>query len=322
MPIVSVILCTRNRADSLRQTLCAFEFCEVPANHSAEILVLDNGSTDQTREVVAQARLSNFRVRHLFEPRLGKSCAFNRGLGEANGHILVSTDDDVRPTVRWLTALCEPIVANVADCVGGPVVLSSASTRPWMQAVHRSYLASSERVSESAPQDVLGANFAFSRRILERIPRFDPELGPGALGFAEEALFFQQIKVAGFRTAWAREALIYHHPDVARFDHDRWIDTAVRHGRSNAYITYHWAQLTIALPRLRQILQRLRLFTGRTLRRWSSNDREQVDARELQLVALHEYFKYYLEINGQAKNYERHGLLKLRGVGATGEASS
>jgi glycosyltransferase involved in cell wall biosynthesis len=49
--VVSIIICTRNRADSLRETLASIGRCDVPADLPAELLVIDNGSTDHAREV-------------------------------------------------------------------------------------------------------------------------------------------------------------------------------------------------------------------------------------------------------------------------------
>jgi glucosyl-dolichyl phosphate glucuronosyltransferase len=68
---VSIIICTRNRAESLLQTLESIGQCEIPADMPAELLVVDNGSVDHTREVVEQTALPNMRVRYVLEPKKG-----------------------------------------------------------------------------------------------------------------------------------------------------------------------------------------------------------------------------------------------------------
>ena len=94
-PVVSIIICTRNRAESLREALAAIGRCEVPRDLPAELLVVDNGSTDDTRQVVESTRLANMPVRYAIETRPGKGYAYNRALAETTGQVLLFTDDDV-----------------------------------------------------------------------------------------------------------------------------------------------------------------------------------------------------------------------------------
>ena len=49
--------------------------------------------------------------------------------------------------------------------------------------------------------DLTGANMAFARRVLDKVPGFDRELGPGGLGFCDDTLFSLQLRTAGFRLA-------------------------------------------------------------------------------------------------------------------------
>ena len=117
--VISVIICTRNHADSLRETLLAIGNVTVPLGWEVEIVVADNGSTDQTREVVEETLIPNMSVKRVVEPVTGQSRARNLGLSASSGDIIVFTDDDVRPSVCWLTKLCEPLIAGTADGVQG-----------------------------------------------------------------------------------------------------------------------------------------------------------------------------------------------------------
>src|SRR5687768_15493346 len=118
---VSIVICTRNRADSLRETLVSMGNCQVPSHLPSELLVVDNGSTDHTRQVAEQAALANMPVRYIHEPRRGQSHARNRGLIEAIGDIFLFTDDDVRVPETWIERMCRPIADNEADAVVGGV---------------------------------------------------------------------------------------------------------------------------------------------------------------------------------------------------------
>src|SRR5438874_12210731 len=97
MASISVIICTRNRASELRATLGAIGDVLIPDAWSLEILVVDNGSTDETRAVVAQAAGNNPSIRYLYDVRGGKSAALNYAVSVSSGEILLFTDDDIRP---------------------------------------------------------------------------------------------------------------------------------------------------------------------------------------------------------------------------------
>jgi glycosyltransferase involved in cell wall biosynthesis len=95
---LSVIIATRNRADAI--AACLDSVAASLANASpldAEILVVDNGSTDKTAEIIrAWAVASGVRVKPLSEPRSGKCRALNCALRAAEGELLAFTDDDCR----------------------------------------------------------------------------------------------------------------------------------------------------------------------------------------------------------------------------------
>ena len=60
---ISIIICTRNRVDSLRQTLAHLSRCQVPEDCTVELLVVDNGSSDGTRRLVEGTVLVNLPTR-------------------------------------------------------------------------------------------------------------------------------------------------------------------------------------------------------------------------------------------------------------------
>ena len=100
---ITVAICTWNRAELLDRTLGEMIGLRVPEGVEWELLVIDNNSTDDTENVVAgfEGRLP---VRHVFEPRAGKSHAANTVLREARGDLIVWTDDDVLVDAGWLEA--------------------------------------------------------------------------------------------------------------------------------------------------------------------------------------------------------------------------
>lgn len=97
----SVIIATYNRADELPRTLESLKKLE--ADEPWEVIVVDNNSSDNTREVVEGVKSFPVPLRYIFEKEQGRSAALNAGIRAAQGEILAVTDDDVRVDPHWLT---------------------------------------------------------------------------------------------------------------------------------------------------------------------------------------------------------------------------
>jgi glycosyltransferase involved in cell wall biosynthesis len=306
---VSIIITTRNRAADLAQTLQAVRSVVVPNGLEAELLVVDNGSTDETAQVVKACQLPNIPVRYSYESRTGQSWARNRGLAETTGELILFIDDDVRPSPGWLAGMCEPMTQNGPCAVAGGVKLAPGLLRPWMTHLHRIWLASTEWLNAPTPQSMVGANMAFSREVLRRVPAFDPELGPGALGFGDEDLFARQLLEAGYRICARLDTFVEHHFDPRRLRRDSWLDAAARRGQVEAYVTYHWRHYGNRLARLRLLRVNGQLMAWRTRHAKDLPD-EGCPERELGLVYYRGFLRGHLQERLRPRNYERHGLVK------------
>ena len=98
---ISVIICTYNRSNSLADTLC----CLAKQSYniqSWELIVVDNNSDDNTKEIVGQYSRKLPNLTYKFESQQGLSYARNLGINSAHGDIIVFTDDDVLPDDDWL----------------------------------------------------------------------------------------------------------------------------------------------------------------------------------------------------------------------------
>jgi glycosyltransferase involved in cell wall biosynthesis len=101
-PSLTIAICTRNRAERLSRLLRSLQqVTSDPVFPSVEVLVVDNGSTDHTRESVG----SFAGVRHVLEVKAGLNFARNRALAEAKGQIIAYLDDDVVVDAGWLQGL-------------------------------------------------------------------------------------------------------------------------------------------------------------------------------------------------------------------------
>jgi glycosyltransferase involved in cell wall biosynthesis len=87
------------------------------AGVSCEVLIVDNASTDSTREIVAA--YTDPRLQYLFEPRRGASNARNTGVQHARADIIAFVDDDVVPDPDWVCRIKQTMDAHPdVDCIG------------------------------------------------------------------------------------------------------------------------------------------------------------------------------------------------------------
>ena len=311
-PVVSIVICTCNRADNLRQTLEALENVTVSRARPAELIVVDNASTDNSAEIVKSHALSQMPLRYISEPRLGKGHAYNAGIVAARGQILLFTDDDVRPLPNWMDEMCAPIESGHAQAVAGGVRIAPHLMRDWMQPWHKAALADTTSLPDDMSPDLIGANMAFSRAVLAKVPQFDPNLGPGALGFWDDTLFGRQLVQAGFDLAFRPHAQVEHHFQRERLSGAAFADRAQKEGRSAAYVSHHWYhnRQRHLWGRLLKAKLRLQILLRKKPALWPHA--EGLSPTEGQARFFVSYFDQALKLQGKPRFYEKQGLIKLR----------
>lgn len=181
VPDATVIVCTRNRADELPDCIAA-----LLASGARDVVIVDNGSTDDTGAVAAElAERSGGVVRVVSEERAGLCHARNAGAAAARHDLLLYIDDDARPAPGWAThlawALSRPGVVNA----GGPIsaLWPPDRTSGWPGRDLEpllSVLDLGDAERRLVPPDVVyGANWAVRREALYAVGGFDPAFGPG-----------------------------------------------------------------------------------------------------------------------------------------------
>jgi glycosyltransferase involved in cell wall biosynthesis len=306
---ISIIICTRNRARSLKQTLEAINRVNPVPGLTAELIVVNNGSTDDTEQVLRSAVFSEIKFRAIVEPRKGLAVARNRGVREAAGEILVFTDDDIVPSQHWLEKMVAPLLARQCEGVAGRIELAPELRRPWMVSQHKVWLAADDQ-PEAGKLQLVGANMAFHRSVLERVPAFDEELGAGALGSFEETLFSWQLSEAGLRLRYAPDAVVVHYPDASRLLRSSWLDAARLQGVSAAYVCYHWQQEDLPLPLWRLNFLKFKLFVRRLFSSPAAMNAEGIAAWEMSYVCEMEKQRGFLNERRRPRNYLKRALIK------------
>src|SRR4051812_41536809 len=117
---VSIVICTTDRAADLLETLESLATVRRPG--STELLVVDNRSTDSTRQLVESTEQDfPYPLRYLYENEAGKYAALNTGIRAASGRIIAATDDDARFEPDWLEKAVDGLARYQCDFVGGRV---------------------------------------------------------------------------------------------------------------------------------------------------------------------------------------------------------
>ncbi|MGH7443641.1 MAG: glycosyltransferase family 2 protein, partial [Longimicrobiales bacterium] len=155
---VSIIVCTRDREQSLAATLRSLRALLVPSDLEAQLVIVDNGAGAARRSAVTDWDHSRLPVQLVTESTRGLSRARNTAVAAAAGRFLLFTDDDVRVPPNWLVRMCEPMVSGRADAVTGTVTLAPHLQRSWMEPFHRATLAATDLVLPEAPGVMMGAS--------------------------------------------------------------------------------------------------------------------------------------------------------------------
>lgn len=216
---ITVIVCTYNRCRQLAVALESVARSVHPDFASWEILVVDNNSTDQTREVAETfCRRHEGRFRYLFEKRKGKSNALNAGITSAVGDVLAFMDDDVQVEPTWLLNLVEGLRNNEWAGCGGRVLPQQDVPLPkWLPPdawFAPAPLAIFDRGSERRElhEPPFGTNMAFRKTVFEKYGGFRSDLGPGSNSEIrnEDSEFGRRILAGGERIYYEPSAVVYH----------------------------------------------------------------------------------------------------------------
>ena len=218
-PAISVIVCTRDRARQLSACLHHLAQARSACGHASEIIVVDNGSLDDTRDVVS-AHAEALSIRYMLEARPGLSSARNRGITAARGALVAFTDDDCNVDRDWMQAVVDAFASRPElSILGGMVTPAADSDRTVSLRTHAE--AKNVVSADAILATMSGCNMAFRRDVFERIGCFDPAFGKGRrIGSAEDLDLMYRALRRGL-------PILYLPHVIVRHAHGRGSDTAV-----------------------------------------------------------------------------------------------
>jgi glycosyltransferase involved in cell wall biosynthesis len=229
-PHVSIVICTYNRADLLRVTLDSLQ--GLSGIDRAEVLIVDNNSTDHTRSVVEaymKRNTGNMEASYYFEPSQGLSAARNKGIQAANGDIIAFLDDDAIPCSEWISTIVATFDSRQdVYALGGIIHPNFESSRPdWLiKSLELPYtiVDMGSTVREYPPKlHPYGANMAIRRSFFEN-HSFPTNLGrKGSLLLSgEESWVFDKMKKEGKSILYHPGMAVVHFIPASRLTRD-WI---------------------------------------------------------------------------------------------------
>lgn len=215
---VSIIIPTYNRAHSIAYTLNSFLAQDYPSENY-EIIVCDNNSTDNVKEVILEyvEKYGENRVRYMFEGRQGVHYARNSAAKVARGDILYFTDDDMLAKSNLLQELIPIFEHNTrVGCATGKV-LPKWETKPpeWVKKYCNNFLLSlndsgNRTIVKDCDVGIYSCHEAIRREAFFETGGFHPEYTKDVyLGDGETGLN-QDIIKNGWMTAYVGKSVIYH----------------------------------------------------------------------------------------------------------------
>ncbi len=226
--MLSIIICTYNRCDSLKDVLDSLKQQEFFGQGPIETLVVDNNSSDQTCNVVEEyGRDFPMPLRYVHEPQQGISIARNRGVREARGDILVFADDDVILERNWVSNILEFCQKHDFAAAGGRVLpLYPEDTPSWVldnRDILRGPILCHDYGPEIKPYDAdmdpfVGANLIVPRATFETSGLFNTDIVTGKYTMGEDTDLFLRLLKEGRNLFYCGNVCLRHKVDRTRMN--------------------------------------------------------------------------------------------------------
>lgn len=248
--MLSVIIPTRNRAILLERALKSL-LTQTLSHEHFEVIVVDNGSTDNTSDVVNSFKPRLMNIRYFLERQPGLHAGRHKGLIEAVSNILVYADDDIEAFPTWLQAIQDSFEDEEVVVVGGKCMPKFEAEPPdWLKEMWLTN-AAGERVLGYLsliglgdysklvnPDQIFGCNFAVRRSVLLEAGGFHPDSMPQDLirfrGDGETCVS-KYIQNKGYKALYNPLASIYHWVPASRMTIEYFCRRSYNQGISDSY---------------------------------------------------------------------------------------
>jgi len=246
---LSVVIPTLNRCNLLQEALNSLAN-QTYSKNRFEVIVVDNGSVDKTKEIVDQYKSILPNLKYIYDERPGLHVGRHAGLKAAKGEILVYGDDDIYALPTWLEAIAESFSDNKVVLVGGNNYPKFEGKPPkwiknlWMRTKwgkilpYYSVLDFGNKIKKIPAYYVWGCNFAIRKSVLLEMEGFHPDGMPKELIFYRgdgETAVSNYIEDKGYTTLFNPKASVYHYVSKDRMTEQYIFKRGYMQGISDSY---------------------------------------------------------------------------------------
>jgi glycosyltransferase involved in cell wall biosynthesis len=238
---ISVVICTHNRSSLLADCINSLLNQNIDSE-KFEILIVDNNSIDNTKEVATEFCKKYNNIKYFFEQTTGYSAPRNCGWKNASGKIVAYIDDDEIAAPNWIESILNTFqIEEEPDIIGGICKVTYDETPPeWftesMGGTNRTRL---KGLLNHRTDSYLGCgNIAFKKEILEKLNGFskDFDMKDGFLMMGEDTDICQRAKNAGLKLYSNPEIIIYHRMNSNNYDIEKRKEKAKKTGMTTRFI--------------------------------------------------------------------------------------
>jgi len=197
---VSVIVCTYNRREMLRECLDSI-FSQTYPDDKYEVVVVNDGSTDNTEEILREYQeKAKCKFKWVSQENSGISVAINKGIRTADGEIICFTADDCIVDKNWIMKLVVEYKSEIIGGVGGNLITYAIENMMERYTDEKKLLN-----QENYFDPIIGANISYSRDAIQKTGFIDESLMS-----CEDVDYGIRVRLNGYKIRYAPEAVISH----------------------------------------------------------------------------------------------------------------
>lgn len=209
---VTIAICTYNRSDFVEKCLDSL-FKNKASEKPIEIIVVDNNSTDNTKNLVLRYKTKYNNIQYILEKNVGLSYARNAAIKHAKSDNIAYLDDDVKVSNTYLDRLLWVIDNYQFDCFGGMYYPWYLNEKPkWIPENYGEKEKFTDSISIINKEYITGLNMVYTKEILNKVGGFPVELGMigNDIGYGEEDYVQNEIRKIGGTIVFDPELYVYH----------------------------------------------------------------------------------------------------------------